>query len=159
MARKFAGRNMHIEFHTVNPKKEKAADCVYLTTDRICQNKQSYYYLAKCFSASSCPLRMKEKDAREYITKKSSTQPVAVKREPRIKRIKCTIPADCPVYSETFGKGKFVGYNEPSMIISIQFGTEVKRFQYPNAILEKFLILPKHAFERVLYDISKAEKG
>ena len=61
--RKFAGRNMHIEFHNVNPKRGKAADCIYLTEDRVCQNKKSPHYLAKCFAASYCTFKVKEKDA------------------------------------------------------------------------------------------------
>ena len=58
--RKFAGRNMHIEFHNVNPKKSKAADCIYLTENRECQNKKSPHYLSKCFAASYCTFKVKE---------------------------------------------------------------------------------------------------
>lgn len=56
------GQGMHLEYHNINPKKEKASDCVYLTEDRICQNKDSYYYLGKCFVASDCPLKLKSTD-------------------------------------------------------------------------------------------------
>jgi hypothetical protein len=50
--RVFAGKNMHLEYHTVNPKKPKASDCMYLSETRECQNKQSPDYLSKCFAAS-----------------------------------------------------------------------------------------------------------
>ena len=159
MVKKFAGKNMHIEYHTVDPKKKKAADCIYLTTDRICRNKHSYYYLSKSFDASNCCLRVKEKDVKKPAQINQPKQSTTVEKKPQIKSIKCTLPKRCPIYSEAYGKGKFVGYNELSMIISVQFGTKIRPFQYPGAITQKYLILPKFAFERVLYDISKAEKG
>ena len=42
-------------------KKKKAANCIFLTTKRVCTNKESYKYTCKCFIASYCPLRIKEK--------------------------------------------------------------------------------------------------
>ena len=42
-------------------KKKKAANCIFLTTNRVCTNKESYKYTCKCFIASYCPLRIKEK--------------------------------------------------------------------------------------------------
>ena len=156
---KLSGYNWHFEFHSTNPKKEKAADCIFLTTDRICQNKESYHYLAKCFVASNCPLRVKEKDAEEY-EKNKTKKPVAVsKKDLPIKKIKCSLPMGCKIYSNKFGQGKYVDYNEASMIISVQFEEKVVRFMYPNAILDKHLIVPKFAFNTVLYDIRHAERG
>ena len=156
MKGKYAGCGMHIEYHTVNPKKEKAANCIYLTTNRTCRNKESLYYLEKCFVASCCPLKVKEKGSKELLSKKNG-QLVPVKKELNSKRIQCTLPPKCPVQNKFFGSGAFVGYREESKIILVQFGEKVMRFQYPNAILDGHLVLPKDAFARVLHDISKAE--
>lgn len=156
---KFSGFNWHFEFHTTNPKKEKAADCIYLTTDRICQNNKSLNYLTKCFVATDCPLRIKEKDA-EIAAKKESEPAHTPKKQLPIKKIKCTLPMGCKIYSNKFGQGKYVDYNENSMIISVQFEDEkIVRFLYPNAVLDKHLIVPKFAFKSVLYDIRHAERG
>lgn len=160
---KFAGYGWHIEFHTTSPKKRKAADCIYLTTDRICQNKKSVQYLEKCFMASYCPLRVREKDAQELSNKKVTPPapppaPTPEKELP-IRKINCSLPKGCKVYSNAFGKGKVVDYNESSMIISVQFAEKVVRFQYPNAILDKHLILQKYDFQSVLYDLRHAERG
>lgn len=157
----FAGSAMHIEYHTVNPKKKKASDCIYLDTDRICQNEKSFYFRSKCFAASYCHLRLKAKDAIEIELKKlqdNKEQKEEEKKE-RIKKIKCTLTPNCTIYSERFGKGKFVMYEEKNMIISVQFGDKIIRFKYPDAIFEKYIIVPKYAFKQVLYDVSKAEKG
>ena len=41
-------------------KKKKAANCIFLTEDRICTNKKSPRYCEKCFEASYCTYRIKE---------------------------------------------------------------------------------------------------
>lgn len=148
---RFSGFCWHNEFHNVNKKKGKAADCIYLTTDRMCQNKKSTQYLNKCFIASSCPVRKRENEISLKETKVNNSQ--------KIKKINCTLPVNCSMFSERLGKGKYVGYNEEQMIISVQFGDKTKLFQYPDAILNKHLTVPKSAFKQVLSDISKAEKG
>ena len=158
MKGKFAGRAMHIEYHTVNPKKRKAADCIYLTTDRVCQNKKSPCYLAKCFQASFCPLKVKEQDA-AIPTKKEIITPTSTVKATRIKSIDCTLPYNCDIRSKAFGNGKFIRYDESSMTIYVQFSGSVKSFKYPQAILDKYLTLSEHDFKQVLYDISKAKKG
>ncbi len=157
MKQKFPGWAMHLEFHNTDPKKKKASDCIYLTTDRICQNKNSVQYLAKCFIASDCPLKIREKDAQTLVNK--TPPPPTPKKELPIKKIKCSLPKGCRIFSNKFGKGRYVDYNEESMIISVQFNEKIIRFQYPNAIIDKHLILPKPAFSTVLYDMRHAERG
>ena len=66
----------------------------------------------------------------------------------------------CKIYNNKFGQGKYVGYNEASMMISVQFENGgIIPFVYPSAILDKHLIVPKPAFESVLYDVRHAERG
>ena len=156
---KFSGFNWHFEYHSVNPKKEKAADCIFLTTERTCQNKESYHYLAKCFVASDCPLRVKSKDAEEYAKKNAEKPAHTPKKELYIKKIKCSLPMNCEMYSSKYGEGRLVDYNEESMIISVQFEEKIIRFQYPKAILDEYLIIPEYAFESVVYDVLHAERG
>ena len=42
-------------------KKAKAANCLFLTEDRICTNKKSPRYCEKCFEATYCTYRIKER--------------------------------------------------------------------------------------------------
>lgn len=154
--RKFAGRNMHIEFHNVNPKKAKAADCIYLTENRECQNKKSPHYLAKCFAASYCTFKVKENEA---VPPRPIVPPVPKKEEPKIKKIKCSLPLKCHMFSESFGQGEYTAFNEEKRIIEVTFDGTTRRFIYPDAIFQKHLIVPKFAFEIVLKDASNAEKG
>lgn len=154
--RKFAGRNMHIEFHTVDPKREKSADCIYLTETRECRNKKSPHYLAKCFAASYCTFKVREKDA----PPQAIVAPVAPKvEEPRITAIRCTLPLNCRVHSATFGHGEYTAYNPEKRIIEVTFDGTPRNFLYPDAFLNKHLTLAPFAYEIVLRDISKAEKG
>ena len=154
---RLSGVSWHIEYHTTDKKKHKVADCIYLSDDRICNNKDSVQYLSKCFIASYCHLRVKEADAEKHAKIKAA-QTTSKPKQPEIKEIKCTLPLNCHIHSNKFGNGKFVGYDENSMLIYVQFGDKTIRFQYPNAILQKYITLPKHAFKQVLYDISKAKK-
>lgn len=159
MKGKFAGSPMHIEYHNIDPKKEKAADCIYLTTDRICQNKESQWYLGKCFIARDCPCRVREKEAQEIAKRNAlmDSKPAKPKKQ-QIKKIKCSIPMKCIMYNKSYGNGRLVGYDENSMIISVRFGEKIARFQYPDAILEKHIIVPKFAFNLLLDDLHHAEK-
>lgn len=77
----------------------------------------------------------------------------------RIKKIKCSLPINCFMKSKQFGDGRLVEYNESSMIMSVKFGDKIVRFQYPNAILDNYLILAEYALDLVKRDISEAEKG
>ena len=42
-------------------KKKKAANCIFLTENRKCTNKKSPKYCEKCFEATHCTYRIKEK--------------------------------------------------------------------------------------------------
>ena len=156
---RFSGFSWHTEFHTINPKREKAADCIYLTTDRLCQNKKCIKYMEKCFIATNCPFRVREKDAEKVANAKVAEPTPTPKKKLPIKKIKCSLPMGCKMRSNKFGQGRLVDYNEASMIISVQFEEKIVRFQYPNAIIDKHLILPKPAFSTVLYDMRHAERG
>ena len=50
----------HIEYHSVNSKKEKPADCIHMTESRICQNNKCPEYLRKCYVSSVCKFKIKE---------------------------------------------------------------------------------------------------
>lgn len=165
--KKYPGQGMHIEYHTVNPKRDKAADCIYLTSDRICQHKESNVYLSKCFVAQDCPYRLRQKEADEIakqkeIQKRIQQRKQAIKSQPKpppaIKYIKCTIPHYSYFFNKTYGKGTFVEYDESTRLLSLNFKGEIKQFKYPEAILQKYIILPKFAFKYVLDDLSKAVK-
>ena len=153
---------MHIEFHNFNPKKEKAADCIYLTEARECQNKKSPHYLAKCFAASYCTFKVKAKDAanppKKVIVNPAPKKPASRQPEPKIQRIECTLPLKCPVYSDTFGEGEYTGYNANQRIIEVTFDGTPRNFVYPDAVLDKYLYLPAFAFKIVLEDVANAEK-
>ena len=156
---KFAGFGCHIEYHTIDPKKEKAVDCIYSTDDRICQNKKCYYYLSKCFNSSNCSFRLKEKAAEAIKKKNEPVKRVESNAPPKIQKIKCTMPLGCKVFSEHFGEGHFAEYDEATMIMSVQFKQRKVRFLYPNAIIDKNLTVNENNFKCVLRDISKAENG
>lgn len=144
----------HIEYHTVDPKKKKAADCIYLTMGRTCQNNESPLYLSKCFVSTSCKYRVKEKEKYEHLNKITKIE--APKKE-KIVAINCSINKGCPIYSPSYGKGKFISYDAEKMIISIEFDGKIRLFQYPQAIFDKFLIVPKNIFAKVLNDKKKAK--
>ena len=134
---RFSGFNWHLEFHTVDKKKAKAADCIFLTTNRICQNKTCNQYLSKCFVATNCPFRIKSTE-REKIIKEQQLR-VAAKKPleeiPTYKNIKCSIPCDCRIYSEKFGKGRFQSFDTDTRIVTVKFGEKMIRFKYPEAVL------------------------
>lgn len=157
--RVFAGKNMHLEYHTVNPKKPKASDCIYLSETRECQNKQSPDYLSKCFAASYCTFKLREKDLQKPPAPSAiPPKPPASKKERRIVKIQCSLPLNCKMYSPTFGQGQFTFFDEKNRIIHVTFQDREVRFAYPDAIFAKHLIVPKFAFDIVVKDFSKAEK-
>ena len=155
---KFSGYGMHMEFHTVSPKKSKVSDCIYLTESRECRNKKSPHYLAKCFAASYCTFKVKESEAAEQRRIANLAKPVKAE-EKKITKIKCTLPLKCRMYSNTYGRGEYTSYNEEKRMIEVTFDGKPRKFIYPDAIFNKHLILPKFAFKIVLNDVSRAEKG
>lgn len=157
--KKFAGKNMHLEFHTVKPKKKKAADCIYLTENRECQNKKSPDYLSKCFAASYCTFKVRSKDIAPPPKPIAKIPTPPKKEEPKIIKIKCTLPLNCRVSSPIFGKGRYTAYYEEGRIIEVTFQDKPRKFVYPDAILDKYLFFGEFADEIVARDIAKAEKG
>ena len=155
MKGKFSGVPVHIVYHTVNPKKTKAADCYYLDGKRTCNNKKCPQYWLQCFDATHCSFRLREKDA-ERLEKKDSDLSVAAMIS-HIKKIGCTLPIGCPIYSKAFGEGKLVEYNETSKTIRVAFGEKEIKFIYPQAIMEKHIALSEEDYDRLFYDIINAE--
>lgn len=108
--------------------------------------------MEKCFEASVCPFRIKEKDATAPEPRKIEAPKVET-----IVEIKCSIHKGCPIYSPTFGKGKFVSFNPTARHIEVKFGENVKKFLYPDAIFDKHLIVPKDVFPKVCNDKKEAK--
>lgn len=123
---KFSGFNWHHEFHTVDPKKEKAADCIYLSEDRICRNRSCIVNGEKCFVATHCRYRIKAEDAPKPVPKKQEW--------------KCSLPPNCVVFSKVHGVGEYIGCDKTNHVISIQFDTVTKKYKYPDAFIEKHLV-------------------
>ena len=123
---KFSGFNWHHEFHTVDPKKEKAADCIYLTKDRICRNRSCIKNGEKCFVASHCKYRVRAADAPALV------QPT--------REWTCSLPEECVVYNKTHGIGRYIGFDLASHVITIEFDTCTKMYKYPDVFLEKHLV-------------------
>ena len=138
---KFSGFCWHQEFHTVDPKKEKAADCIYLTKERICRNSGCLKYGEKCFVATHCQYRVKRKEAAEQIQKKPEW--------------KCSLRKHCTVFNKTYGVGEYIGCDEANRLITVKFDTCVKSFVYPDAFLERHLYGNQEVTDHVLADTQK----
>ena len=100
--------------------------------------------------------KVKEEDA---VPTKHVAPPTPKPKEPKIQKIQCTLPLKCKVYSNAYGQGEYTAYNAEKRIIEVTFEGTPRKFIYPDAIFQKHLIVPKFAFEIVLRDVSKAEKG
>ena len=122
---KFSGFYWHNEFHTVDPKKEKAADCIYLTTERICRNKQCFLYGEKCFVATHCRFR-KKGQGKEQTTSEEKVW-------------KCSLPVNCVIYSKTHGIGHYIGCDDKNKLITVKYDACTRSYLYPNAFLEHHL--------------------
>ena len=134
---RFSGAACHIEYHTVNPKKEKAANCIYLDTGRICRCKASPWYLAKCFDATGCTYRKREEKTKLVEEKRRSH--TTVQKERRM--IPCAIPKGAVVVHKTLGEGKVQSYDKKQGLITVKFASKTTRFQYPYALEKGFLLL------------------
>ena len=139
----FSGISWHTEFHTVNRKKEKAADCIYLDEERICSNKYSPCYLTKCFEASSCKLRIKEGQKKPSEKKSRNSEKINI----------CSLPIGSKMYHKKYGVGIFVDFNKLTGIITLQFPEKKIKFKYPDAIQKKFLYIDDDLYQCVLNDI------
>lgn len=57
---KLSGFSWHYEFNS-GKSKEYDETCIHLDSYRVCQNKNSYHYLAKCFESSHCKFKRKSR--------------------------------------------------------------------------------------------------
>ena len=131
----------HEEFHTVDPKKEKAADCIYLGKDRICHKRGCERHDEKCFDATLCRHRVREKDA-----------PKPVQPTPEWK---CSLPKHCDIFSKTHGMGKYIGCDKKNRLITVKFDTCVQSYFYPDAFLQQQLYGAQSVTDAVLADTRK----
>jgi len=133
-----------------DPKKEKAANCKYLDRDRICQNKNSEVYMTKCFRASWCTLRIKEKLPIETDSSKLT------KKEKRIISIRCSLPKGTPVTMISNGKhGTFVSFDKEKMYVTVLFDKEAK-FVYPKSFIDGNLTVSEDYMSLIQKDIDNA---
>ena len=148
---KFSGFKWHHEFHTIEPKKEKASDCIFLSEQRECQNKDSSYYLSKCFIATICPHRVKS-EIQDEDQCLSAQKP--------LKRIKynCSLPIGCVVVHKKYGEGRIIRFDQKDNFLWIQFAEKSLRFRYPNAFVDKFLSADKSVQHLITKDINEAEE-
>lgn len=154
MAKEPNSNGMHIEYHTVDRKKEKAADCIYLDGKRICRNKNCHEYLSKCFASTACTLRVKSTDEIETKPIKKTPQ-----KKKHIVDVCCTLPLNCEIESRTFGKGTFKEFNRKSRVIYIDFGERgVRGYQYPESFYKGYLAVSGELKKCVRNDRNKAQK-
>lgn len=156
-----AGRNRltgicwHEEFHTVNKKKVKAADCIYLTESRICLNKACHLYGEKCFEATHCKYRVRDGEQPVVPPQKTTQAPA---QPQKIVSIDCTLQPNCAIYSNSFGKGRYLSFDADNMLIAVEFECGTKQFKYPDAFFTKHIRTHKYGFTRVCIDSKRAER-
>ncbi len=151
---KFSGFSWHNEFHAIDRKKEKAADCIYMRKDRTCSNEKSLCFSEKCFEATRCHLRVKknQKEANLVTSKKDKVKKLI------IKSIKCTLPKNCKIIRKDLVEGEYIDFIEDKMHLVVKFNGKVWKYQYPKAILEGFISVSDEEYKCVLNDIDKAKK-
>lgn len=154
--KKYPGYGSHVEYHTMDPKREKAADCIYLDKNRICHCEKSLVIGEKCFIASSCPHRVKSIKAK---SENSVANAVKEYKSHQIKSINCTLPLNCKVHHKIWGDGNYVGYDSSKKSIRISFSGKEVSFQYPNAFTDGHLTVSELLYDQVDFDILRAKKG
>ena len=150
----------HEEWHTVDPKKEKAADCIYLGKDRICHKRGCERHDEKCFDATVCKYRVRsdEEVPVEELQRTSNKPQYKQRLSEGIIGIDCTMPIGCSVYSNIFGSGVYHSFDKANRLISVKFDIGLKRFQYPEAIFNKHIIVGQELFAYVIADSKNAER-
>ena len=152
---KFSGFNWHLEYHSTNKKKDKAANCIYLDEDRICNNKDSVVYLEKCFRASWCQLRTKSNDSR-YTDETTVSKPKAKKK---IISINCSLPKNCQVMTKNNTKiGTLIAFDKEKMYITVKFHDEHK-YMYPSCFTDGYLTVSDELKQLIQKDIDNALWG
>ena len=138
MHKKYPGYGSHLEYHTVNAKKKKAANCIYMMDDRTCRCKESVYYMEKCFISSYCPHRVKEEKP------KPQTKPMVpmakdaagVKTPP--KHI-CSLPLGSRITTRNGAEGILKSFDSSNGKITISFNEKIVSYIYPDAFIQKHL--------------------
>ena len=128
----------HEEWHTVDRKKEKAADCIFLDENRICRNRSCIINGEKCFVASHCKYRIKAEDA-----PKPTVKP---------KEWTCSLPKQCDVFSKKHGVGTYIRCDTKNHLITIMFDDGEKSYKYPDAFLQQQLYGAQSVTDAVLSD-------
>lgn len=147
---KFSGFSWHNEYHS-ELKKGKPADCVFLSVERVCENKKSVYYMNKCFVASICPLRQKENElAKISVEAKTQTKPAK-------KVYKCTIPLNTKIITKKGVIGTFVKFITEKQEIVVSFNGSESKYLYPDAFIKGFLFVEKSIEKNIENDIKEAE--
>lgn len=142
---------MHTEFHSVNPKKEKAADCIYLTEDRNCQCKDCPQFLGLCYHASICKFRKRKSEYHEPVKPSAPPKPRPI--------CPCTLFLGTRMESKKYGKGRLKSYDEQQGHITVEFSNKrTVLFQYPESVLKGFLTVPESRMHVVLRDAKHPKK-
>ena len=148
----FSGMKWHNEWHAVDRKKDKAANCEFLTEDRICTNPKSVQYTEKCFVASTCKFRKKHNELDDLVNQLNEQ-----KKQQNV-RYKCTLPKGCVLVSAKLGQGRYVDYCGESNSIYMEFPDKTRSFVYPEVLLEgKLKLQNEDLYSLVSRDIEKAE--
>lgn len=142
---KLSGTSWHIEFHS-SPKKDKASKCEFLGEDRICNNKQAYNYLAKCFAANYCKFYKNNipkkncKHRSKKIHNENSTQGIVKRAENKNTSVnkKAKIKVGTNVYHKTYGIGTVKNINNGKFDVQFEVNN-IKTFLYPSALEKGFI--------------------
>ena len=138
-------------------KKDKPANCIFLCEDRICHNKESSEYLAKCFRASWCPLREKEAEIGQYEAEAIDNEKKQKIIEKKTERINCSLPINIPITTKNKKEtGVLVAYNKEKMTITVKFDKE-RRYLYPSCFTEGFLTVEEKYKSLIIDDIKKTK--
>ena len=156
-----SGAAMHSEYHTIERKKKKAANCIFQRRDRTCMNEKSPCYLGKCFEATWCTYRVKEK---KTAFNKNTNESVVVKesrpKEEKYKNIKCSLPMGTIVTNKRNVQGELVDYNREKRYIYVKYPgkDELIKYSYPEAFLNKFLTVDAEYDKCIAKDIVSIKK-
>ena len=154
---RFSGFSWHMEYHTTDRKKEKAANCIYLTNNRICECKKSVYYLEKCFDSTHCPHRVKEEKSKSTVSAPAKPN-TASKNQPKPLRC-CSLPVGTEVYSKRWGEGVLSLFDPQTGKITVLFGLRVIPFLYPDAFVQKHLtVASDELLAKIENDIQRLAK-
>ena len=152
-----SGAAMHSEYHTIERKKKKAANCVFQTGSRICENEKSPCYLGKCFEATWCTYRIKEKNfsSREPGQSKDIARNNKPKKD-KYKGIKCSLPMGIEVYNKKKSKGKLIKYDREKRILYVKYPMkeDLIKYKYPEVFLDGFLEVEEKFKNYIAKDIT-----